>query len=81
MNEPEDIPKKDLDIDRVEITELTKLTKVHLAPTFVLILRLIQRLRAVHSERIFCFFLDNLFLNLNFLQTLLVLRICCTGIT
>jgi Transposase IS4 len=37
---PEDIPKKGLDINRVEATELTKLIKVHLAPTFALILRL-----------------------------------------
>jgi hypothetical protein len=42
---PEDIPLKGLDIDRVESTELTELTSVHLAPTFALVLRLAQRLR------------------------------------
>jgi Transposase IS4 len=78
---PEDVPKKGLDVDRVESTELTKLTKVHLAPTFALIIRLAERLRAVHSTRIFCFFLDNLFLNINVSQALLALRICCTGTT
>ena len=78
---PEDIPEKGLNVDRVESTELIKLTKVHLAPTFALILRLAQRLRAIHPERVFCFFLDNLFLNINVAQALLALRICCTGTT
>jgi Transposase IS4 len=78
---PEDIPQKGLDINRVESTDLTKLTKVHLAPTFALILRLTQRLRTVYPTRVFCFFLDNLFLNINVSQTLLALRICCTGTT
>jgi hypothetical protein len=58
-----------------------KLMKVHLTPTFTLILRLAQRLCIVHSTRVFCFFLDNLFLNINVSQALLALRICYTGIT
>jgi Transposase IS4 len=70
-----------LEINRVESTELIKLIKVHLASIFALILRLVQRLRIIHSERIFCFFLDNLFLNINVSQALLALRICCTGTT
>jgi Transposase IS4 len=77
----EDIPQKGMDVNRVESTELTKFIKVHLAPTFALILRLAERLRAIHPERIFCFFLDNLFLNINVSQALLALRICCTGTT
>jgi Transposase IS4 len=78
---PESIPKKGLEIDRVESTKLTKLTKVYLAPIFALILRLAQCLCVIHPERVFCFFLDNLFLNVNVSQALLALRICCTGTT
>jgi Transposase IS4 len=78
---PKDIPKKGLNIDRVELTELTKPTKVYLASTFALILRLVQRLRTIYSTRVFCFLLDNLFLNINVSQALLALRICCTGTT
>jgi hypothetical protein len=55
--------------------------KVHLASTFALILRLTERLRTVHPTRVFCFFLDNLFLNINVSQALLALRICYTGTT
>ena len=57
------------------------LQKIRLAPTFALVIRLAQRLREIHPERVFCFFLDNLFLNLNVAQALLALRICCTGTT
>jgi len=78
---PEDIPSKGLDINRVETTDLTKLVKVHLAPTFALILRLAERLRLIYPTRVFCFFLDNLFLNVNVSQALLALGICCTGTT
>jgi hypothetical protein len=67
MNKLENIPKKSLDIDRVKAIELIKLIKIYLASIFALILRLIQRLQAVYSKRIFCFFLNNLFLNLNIL--------------
>jgi Transposase IS4 len=65
----------------VKKTELTELTTVHLAPTFALVIRLAQYLRQVYSTRVFYFFLDNLFLNLNVSQALLALRICCTGTT
>ena len=78
---PEEVPKNGFDIDRVKSTELDKFKKVHLSPTFALVLRFAQRLRMIHSERIFCFFLDNLFLNVNVAQALLALRICCTGTT
>jgi hypothetical protein len=50
-------------------------------PTFALIIHLAQHLRQVYSTHIFCFFLNNLFLNLNILQALLALHICCTGTT
>jgi Transposase IS4 len=78
---PEGIPQEGLDVTRVKKTELTELTTVHLAPIFALIIRLAQYLRQVYSTRIFYFFLDNLFLNLNVLQALLALHICCTGTT
>lgn len=61
----EDILKKDLNINRVESTELIKLIKMYLALIFALILRLALRLYTIYPERIFCFFLDNLFLNIN----------------
>jgi Transposase IS4 len=78
---PEDIPLKGLNVDRVESTDLTQLTKIRLTPTFTLIFRLGERLRLIHSTRVFCFFLDNLFLNINVSQALLALRICYTGTT
>jgi hypothetical protein len=78
---PEDIPLKSLDINRVETTDLTKLVKVHLAPTFTLIFHLIERLRLIYPTRVFCFFLDNLFLNVNISQALLALGICYIGTT
>jgi Transposase IS4 len=78
---PEGIPQEGLDVTRVKKTELTELTTVHLAPTFALVIRLAQHLRQVYPTRVFCFFLDNLFLNLNVSQALLALRICCTGTT
>lgn len=53
---PEYIPSKGLDIDRVKSKDLTKLTKVHLALTFTLILRLAKRLRTIHPTRVFWFF-------------------------
>jgi hypothetical protein len=39
-------------------------TTVRLAPTFALVIRFTQRLRRIHKTRVFCLFLDNLFLNL-----------------
>jgi hypothetical protein len=62
---PENISSKGLYIDRVESADLSKLTKIHLAPIFALILRLAERLRVIYSTRVFCFFLNNLFLNIN----------------
>ena len=44
VNGLEDISKKNLNIDRVEITEFIKLIKIYLVSTFTLILRLIQYL-------------------------------------
>ena len=76
---PEDIPEGEMNVDRASSTGES--TTVHLAPTFALIIRLAQRLRQIHKTRVFCFFLDNLFLNLNVSQALLALRICCTGTT
>ena len=54
---------------------------VYLVPTFALVIRLIQRLRQMYPIRVFCFFLDNLFLNVNVVQSLLALHIYCTDIT
>ncbi len=47
---PEEVPTKGLQIDRIESIDLTKTTKVQLAPTFALVLRLAQRLRAICPE-------------------------------
>jgi len=75
---PEGIPKEGLVVkQRVPKGPDT----VRLAPTFALIIRLATRLRRIHPERIFCLFLDNLFLNLNVSHALLALDICCTGTT
>jgi hypothetical protein len=68
-----------MDVERVSSTGES--ITVCLASTFALIIRLAQHLRRIHKMRVFCFFLDNLFLNLNVLQALLTLRICCTGTT
>jgi hypothetical protein len=54
---------------------------IRLAPTFALIIRLATRLRRIHSERVFCLFLDNLFLNINVSHALLALDICYIGTT
>jgi Transposase IS4 len=62
---PEDIPQEGLNTIRVASKVLTELIIIRLAPTFTLVIRLAQRLRQIHSTRIFCFFLDNLFLNVN----------------
>lgn len=58
-----------------------KNTKVRLAPTFAMVVRFAQRLRERYPDRIFAYFLDNLFLNVDVAQTLLALRICCCGTT
>ena len=54
---------------------------VHLAPTFALVIRLAEHLHKQHPNRVFCLFLDNLFLNINVSHALLALNICCTGTT
>ena len=76
---PEGISEKGIDVDRASSTGHS--ITVRLTPTFALIIRLAQRLRRIHKTRVFCLFLDNLFLNLNVSQALLALRICCTGTT
>jgi hypothetical protein len=60
---------------------LKGLKSIELAPTFALVIRLAERLRKIHPNRVFCLFLDNLFLNVPVAQALLALNICCTGIT
>jgi Transposase IS4 len=54
---------------------------IHLAPTFALVIRLAEHLHEQHPDRVFCLFLDNLFLNINVAHALLALNICCTGTT
>jgi Transposase IS4 len=76
---PENIPEKGINVDRASSTKGIK--TVHLALIFTLIIRLAQRLRQKQKSRIFCFFLDNLFLNLDISQALLALQICSTGTT
>jgi hypothetical protein len=75
---PESIPKNGLDVNQ---STSNGLKEVHLSPTFALVIRLAERLRKLHPERVFCFYLDNLFLNVNVAQALLALNICCTGTT
>jgi len=75
---PEGIPKKGITTaQRVPNGPKT----VHLAPTFALIIRLAERLREYHPQRIFCLFLDNLFLNTTVAHALLAMNICCMGTT
>ena len=60
---PEEISEKDIKIERTSSEEES--TKIFLTSTFALVIRLIQRLRQVYKSRIFCLFLNNLFLNIN----------------
>ena len=76
---PEKIPKKGIEVNRA--SSKGESIKVLLIPIFALIIRLTQRLRQIHKSRVFCLFLDNLFLNVNVAQALLALRICYTGTT
>jgi Transposase IS4 len=76
---PETIPKKGLIGVPQKISQGPK--TVDLKPTFTLVIRLATRLRKEHPTRIFCLFLDNLFLNINVSQALLALNICCMGTT
>ena len=78
---PEGISQESIEFDRVIEKELTEFITVHLAPTFALVIRLVQRLRQIHSIHVFYFFLNNLFLNVNVVQSLLALHICCTDTT
>ena len=64
---PEDISLKNLNIDRIKLTNLTNLIKVYLISTFTFILYLVQRLRIIYLEYVFYFFKNNLFLNINVL--------------
>lgn len=77
---PEGISQKGKTVSRFSSLEKGR-KNVQLAPTFALIFRLAQYLRQHHPDRIFCLFLDNLFLTLNLAQALLSLRICCAGTT
>lgn len=75
---PEGIPKRGIIIEQ-------KIPKgpimIHLASTFALVIRLAQRLREYYPQRIFCLYLDNLFLNTHVAYALLAMDICCIGIT
>jgi Transposase IS4 len=75
---PEDIPKKGIIVDK-----LTKKGRefIYLASTYAVLIRLATRLRELRPTRVFCFYLDNLFLNVDIAQALLALNICCTGTT
>ena len=75
---PETIPKKGL-VVKQRVPQGPN--SVHLAPTFALVVRLAQHLHKQHPNRIFCLFLDNLFLNINVSHALLALNICCIGTT
>ena len=75
---PKSIPKRGLIVKQ---TVPNGPKEVRLAPTFALVVRLAQRLRQIHSERVFCIFLDNLFLNINVAHALLALNVLCTGTT
>jgi Transposase IS4 len=54
---------------------------IHLAPTFALVIRLAQILREYHPQRIFCLYLDNLFLNIHIAHALLTMDIYYIGTT
>ena len=65
IEEVETISQEDIKVDWVTKKKFTELNTVHLTPTFVLVIRLVQRLRQIHPTRVFYFFLNNLFLNVN----------------
>jgi Transposase IS4 len=54
---------------------------VRLIPTYTLVIRFATHLRQEYLNRIFCFYLDNLFLNINVAHTLLTLNIYYIGTT
>jgi Transposase IS4 len=76
---PENIPKEGIVVDQLTTDNI--LQPIHLAPTFAVIIRLAERLRKLRPTRIFCFYLDNLFLNVPVAQILLAMNICCVGTT
>jgi Transposase IS4 len=54
---------------------------IRLAPTFTLVIQLAEHLHQQHPMRIFCLFLDSLFLNINVAHALLALNVCCISTT
>jgi Transposase IS4 len=75
---PEDIPKRGLIVPR---KRSDRTEPIRLAPTFAVPIKLAQNLRESQPQRVFCLYLDNLFLNVEVAQALLALNICVTGIT
>jgi hypothetical protein len=53
---------------------------IELAPIFAFVILCAQHLRKFNFERVYCFFLDNLFLNINIANALLALRVLCINI-
>ena len=80
-NGPEGISSKGLDVKRAGAVAGDSDTTIRLAPTFALIIRLAERLRKRYPDRVFCYFLDNLFLNLDVAQSLLAMQMLCCGTT
>jgi Transposase IS4 len=76
---PESIPKQGITVN--QLTTNNVLQPIRLASTFAVIIRLAERLRKLRSTCIFCFYLDNLFLNVSVAQALLALDLCCVGTT
>jgi Transposase IS4 len=75
---PEGIPKRGL-VVKQRVPQGPN--SVRLASMYVLVVRFAIHLRQEHPNRIFCFYLDNLFLNINIAHALLALDICCMGTT
>ena len=78
IEESEVISQEDIEVDRVTKKEFTELNIIHLTSTFILVIYLVQRLHQIYSTYVFYFFLNNLFLKVNVVQSLLVLYIYCT---
>jgi Transposase IS4 len=70
----EGIPKKGQFVDLPGENE-----QVYLATTFATVVRLAQQLP--DNSRVYCLFLDNLFININFCQALLALNVVTMGAT
>jgi hypothetical protein len=71
----ESIPKKGESVDLPGDND----DYVHLATIFATVIRLAQQLP--DNQRVYCLFLDNLFINLNICQALLALNVVTMGIT